>query len=177
VGCTSLPADDLTIAVTDGETYWHVASLRADAPPAFREHSVVFVRREPGMEDHWTYHESGVVHHKRQGVADAERLAQPLPLHSLEQFVTGAVLDLSAYRERPRLQPGRRSLVLRTDALRTTAPLVDVYLLPRGNEAQLQEALRLSMLRRAAGVTLLCRDTDPWLLVDVVGSFAERDEV
>ena len=158
--------------MTDGLAYWHVATLRADSPPNARERQVVFVRREPAMEDHWTYHASGVLHHKREGHVDTERLAQPLPLRSLEQFVTGAVLDLSAYRERHNLLPGRRSLVLRTDALATTAPLVDIYLVPPGEEAQLQQALHLSVLRGATGVTLLCRDTEPWLLVHVIGSAA-----
>ena len=145
-------------------------TLRADSPPDALEHQVVFVRREPAMEDHWTYHASGVLHHKREGLVDTERLAQPLPLRSLEQFVTGAVLDLSAYRERHNLQPGRRSLVLRTDALATTAPLVDIYLIPPGEETQLQQALHLSILRGATGVTLLCRDTEPWLVVHVIGA-------
>jgi hypothetical protein len=122
------------------------------------------------MQDHWTYHATGVLHHKREGVVDAERLAQPLPLRSLEHFVTGAVLDLSGYRERHRLEPGLRSLVLRTEALATSAPLVDIYLIPRGEETQLQQALHLSILRGATGVTLLCRDTEPWLLVHVIGS-------
>ncbi len=131
---------------------------------------MVFVRREPAMEDHWTYHASGVSHNNREGLVDAERLAQPLPLRSLEQFVTGAVLDLSAYRERHNLQPGRRSLVLRTDALATTAPLVDIYLIPPGDEAQLRQTFHLSLLRGTTGVTVLCRDTTPWLLVHVIGS-------
>lgn len=156
--------------MTDGQAYWHVATLRADSPPDAREPEVVFVRREPAMEDHWTYHASGVLHHKREGLVDTERLAQPLPLRSLEQFVTGAVLDLSAYRERHNLLPGRRSLVLRTDALATTAPLVDIYLIPPGEEAQLQQAFHLSLLRGATGVTVLCRDAAPWLLVHVIGS-------
>lgn len=76
-------ADDLTIAVTDGDVYWHIASLRVDGPPASPERATVFVNREPLVEDHWTYHQSGEIHHKRSGVADATREDQPLPLHSL----------------------------------------------------------------------------------------------